>query len=126
MAKFILIVLLPILGWSGEPSPSISTITSAIQEGDAATLGAYFDQSVELAVLNKAANCDPKQAVKMVDAFFQKYQPKAFQQVHQGKSAENKTSYCIGNLTTSNNIFRVYIYLHDTKNRIQELRFEQE
>ncbi len=127
MTHFILIVLFPILGFSGGDS-SVAEITTAIQQGDATTLGAYFDKQVDLAVLNKEASCNPNQAVQMVNAFFQQHQPKAFSQVHQGKSAGNQTSYCIGNLKTQDETFRVYIYLKSdsAKKRIQELRFEEE
>lgn len=126
MTHFILILLFPILGLGGEPS--MSEITTAIQKGDATTLGAYFDSQVELSVLNKEASCNPNQATQMVKAFFQKYQPKAFSQVHQGKSSGNETTYCIGNLKTQEKTFRVYIYLKadSAKKRIQELRFEVE
>ena len=54
MTHFILILLFPILGLGGEPS--MSEITTAIQKGDATTLGAYFDSQVELSVLNKEAS----------------------------------------------------------------------
>lgn len=124
MTHFILFLSFPLLGFFGGES-NLSDITNAIQKGDAATLSTYFDQSVELEVLDKTAQCSPKQAVQMMELFFQQHQPQAFSQVHHGKSSTNKTTYCIGNLRTASETFRVYIYLSAQK-RIHELRFEQE
>lgn len=124
MTQFILILTFPILGFFGGEA-NLSGITNAIQKGDVTTLSTYFDQSVELEVLDKAAQCSPRQAKQMIDSFFQQHQPKAFSQVHQGKSAANQTTYCIGNLKTQSENFRVYIYLSAQK-RIHELRFEAE
>ena len=60
--------------------------------------------------------------------FFAKYQPKNFHQVHQGTSKGKDSQYLIGNLTTNNTTFRVYLYMKvaGSKYLIQEIRFDKE
>ncbi len=107
---------------------NLADITRAISTGDADALGQYFDQSVEIAVLDQEDVYDKAQAVAVVKQFFTKSQPKAFSQVHQGTSKGADSQYCIGNMTTASGTYRVYIYMKVSggKYLIQELRFDKE
>lgn len=107
---------------------SLADITRAISTGDADALSQYFDQTVEVAVLDQEDVYDKAQAVSIVKDFFAKNQPKGFSQVHQGTSKGADSQYCIGNMTTATGTYRVYIYMKVTggKYLIQELRFDKQ
>ncbi|MDX1941396.1 MAG: DUF4783 domain-containing protein [Saprospiraceae bacterium] len=107
---------------------SLADITRAISSGDADALGQYFDQTVEVAVLDQEDVYDKAQAVTVVKQFFAKSQPKGFSQVHQGTSKGADSQYCIGNMTTASGTYRVYVYMKVSGNNflIQELRFDKE
>ncbi|MBK8703401.1 MAG: DUF4783 domain-containing protein [Saprospiraceae bacterium] len=106
---------------------NLNAITKAISEGNAEALGQYFDQSVEVSVLDNEDVYAKAQAIKVVKDFFAQNKPKSFSQVHQGTSKGNDSQYCIGNLVTATGTFRVYIYLKVNGNNytIQELRFDE-
>jgi len=107
---------------------SLPDITKAISNGDAATLGQYFDQSVTVAILDQEDIYDKAGAINAVKQFFAKNAPRGFSQVHQGTSKGADSQYVIGNLNTSGGTFRAYIYVKsaDGKTLIQELRFDKE
>lgn len=123
----ILALLVPVTGafWVA----NLAEITRAINAGDADGLGRYFDESVEIAVLDQEDVYNKAQAIAVMKTFFAQNKPKTFSQVHQGTSKGNDSQYCIGNLVTANNqTFRVYIYMkvNGSQYLIQELRFDKE
>jgi len=107
---------------------NIADITRAISAGDAETLGQYFDQTVEVAVLDQEDMYDKAQAVQIVKSFFANHKPSGFKEVHQGSSKGADSQYVIGNMTTSSGTYRVYIYMQVSGGdfRIQEIRFDQQ
>ncbi len=107
---------------------NLGQITEALSKGNADALGAYFDDSVEIAVLGDEDVYGRAEAVRVVKIFFTKHRPRAFSQVHQGTSKGKDSQYCIGNLTTGGGTFRVYVYMKVAggKYLIQELRFDRE
>ena len=125
--KNLLFLLLIVPAWAFVEA-NLAEITRAISRGDAEALGQYFDQSVEVAVLDQEDVYNKAQAIAAVKAFFSKHSPQSFSQVHQGASRGNDSQYCIGNLVTGNATFRVYIYMKVTNGKllIQELRFDKE
>lgn len=107
---------------------SLASITKAMNTGDAEALGQYFDNSIELSVLDNEDIYDKAQAVQIVKNFFSQHQPKSFSQLHHGSSPASDSQYCIGNLVTSDSTYRVYIYMKmgAGKTVIQEIRFDKE
>jgi len=105
---------------------NLPAITQAISKGDVNTLSQYFDNSVEITVLDQEDIYNKSQAVSVVKNFFAKNKPTSFQKIHQGDSKDSM--YCIGNLKAGGNTFRVYIYLKEKNGQhlIQELRFDKE
>ena len=96
--------------------------------GDVATLATYFDEQVEISVLDKEDIYDKATAKKMLATFFATNQPVSFEQLHKGKSQGNNSVYCIGNLATADQSYRVYVFLNivGDKQLIQELRIDKE
>lgn len=107
---------------------NLAGISKALGDGDATALGTYFDESVELAILDQEDFYNKTQAIEKVKAFFQNHQPKSFNQIHKGSSQSSDSQYCIGDLVTANAKYRVYIYMKNVggKTLIQELRFNRE
>lgn len=107
---------------------SLASITKAMNTGDAEALGQYFDNSIELSVLDNEDIYDKAQAIQIVKNFFSQHQPKSFSQLHHGSSPASDSQYCIGNLVTSDSTYRVYIYMKMSagKTVIQEIRFDKE
>jgi hypothetical protein len=111
-----------------QPSANLSAITQAISQGDATTLGSYFDESVEISILEKDEIYSKSDAIGVIKQFFGQYRPSGWSTVHKGAARNNDSQYCIGNLNANGKTFRVYIYLKEKGGRqlIQELRFDQE
>lgn len=111
-----------------QPSANLSAITQAISQGDATTLGSYFDESVEISILEKDDIYSKSDAIGVIKQFFGQYRPSGWSTVHKGAARNNDSQYCIGNLNANGKTFRVYIYLKEKGGRqlIQELRFDRE
>ena len=123
-----LMIIFLMTSWANPAALNLADITKAIKAGDAQTLSQYFDQSVEIAVLEEEDVYDKVEAMAVVKKFFQDHQPQDFSEVHRGKSKGNDSQYCIGNLKTANSTYRVFIHMKIEAGKflIQELRFDKE
>jgi len=126
MKNIALYLLITAIGYL--PEANIAEITKALSEGNASTLSRYFDDAVEVGILEKEDVYNSSQASKILGDFFKQYPPKSYAQVHQGSSKSKDSIYCIGNLATDNGTFRVYIYMrvNGKQHLIQELRLDKE
>ncbi len=124
----ILFAFTPLMAMISPQNASLQQITQAISSGDANALGIYFDNSVEIAILDEGDVYSKGEAIQVVKKFFNQHSPKSFSQVHQGTSKGNDSQYCIGNLTSGSGTFRVYVYMKTNGGNylIQELRFDKE
>lgn len=106
---------------------TLQNVAKAIQTGNARALAAYFDQSVDVTILNKEGSYSKAQAEGVVKDFFAKHRPSGFQIIHKGESGGN-AKYAIGKLTTPQGTFRTYIYVKKRGDSllIQQLRFESD
>lgn len=101
-------------------------IITSLKNGDSKTLSEYFNQNVELVVLENDNVYSKAQAQQIVSKFFSSNTPESFNVIHQGGKEEAK--YVIGNLKTNNGSFRIYFLLktNDGKNYIHQLRIEKQ
>lgn len=108
-------------------SQNLSSITKALSDGNADVLGLHFDNSVEVAILEKEEVYAKADAVRAVREFFNKNKTSSFSQMHQGASKGQDSQFVIGNLITANGTFRVYVYMKVSggKYLVQELRFDK-
>lgn len=106
----------------------LDNISSAIKAGDSKKLAEYFDNTVEVKILNKEGAYSKSQAEAIVKDFFSKNPPKSFSFLHDGPSGGNNAHYAIGSLATDSGKYRTYVYMKkkDEKFYIQELSFENE
>jgi len=111
-----------------QTTPNFAVIARALSAGDAARLAEYFDENVELIVLDEEGIYSKKQAEQIVKKFFVDYPPKSFKLVHKGTN-NDKLHYCIGNMKIGNTMYRVSFYMKQTDDKtmlIQELGIEEE
>lgn len=109
-------------------SDNLNEISKALSNGNAEELARYFDENVEIAILDKEDIYSREAAKKVVKNFFATYKPSAYSQVHQGTSKGKDSQYTIGNMNANGQSFRVYVYMKVTGGKyiIQELRFDKE
>ena len=122
-----LVVLFSLFMVASFEVPNIAPITKALSEGDAASLGNYLDNSVEITVLTAQNVYDKAQATKALGDFFAKNKPRSFNAVHQGSSKGSSSHYTIGDLASASGTYRVYLYYKSVGEKpvIQEIRIEK-
>lgn len=101
-------------------------IISSLKSGNAKILASYFNQNLELVILNDDNVYSKAQAEQIVAGFFSQNQPEKFTIIHQG--GKEGAKYVIGNLTTRQSTFRVYFLLKKTADKeiIHQLRIEKQ
>ncbi|MEP6926970.1 MAG: DUF4783 domain-containing protein [Ginsengibacter sp.] len=106
-------------------SLSFTEVVKAIKSGNAADVSKYFDNTVEITLPEKSNSYSKSQAEVVLHDFFATNVVKDFEVLH--KSDTPGSQYCIGNLQTTNGIFRTTIFLKQKgdKELVQELRFEK-
>ncbi len=126
--KILLLVTTLLFNTNAIDIQNMNAISKAIGEGKVAALVQYFDEKVDISILNKEGSYNKTQSESILTDFFSKNKPISFKQVHQGASNGKASQYFIGSLQTSGGNYRVYVYLKnaDTKALIQEIRFDKE
>lgn len=124
---FTLIALLTLSTDSLKAQDALDKIGTIIKKGDAALLSDYFDESVELTILDEDDTYSKDQAQAIISQFFEEYSVKSFEIIHEGAS-NGGLKFGIGEMSTSGSAMRVYICLKDEGDSIiiPELRFEEE
>jgi hypothetical protein len=107
----------------GEEIPQ--ALIDALRTGNTSALSAYFNTSIELAILDQEDIYSKQQAELIVKDFFAKHVPSSFVILHKG--GKEGSQYAIGNLVTNSGNFRVtlLIKMKDNKPYIHQLRFEE-
>lgn len=125
--KYLLALFIPLTIMATKQG-DLDNIANAIRSGNAKSLAEYFDNSVEVKVLNKEGAYSKSQAEAIVKDFFSKNPPQKFSFNHDGPSGGNNAHYAIGTLETNNGTYRTYIYMKKVGDKfvIQELSFENE
>lgn len=98
----------------------------SLKTGNATTLSTYFNENIELVVLDKDDVYSKEQAKQIVASFFNSNSAQRFTIIHQG--GKEGARYAIGNLTTKTGVFRVYFLLKDKGSQayIHQLRIEKQ
>ena len=100
-------------------------ILLSLKSGNAKVLSRYFNQNVDLVVLDDQNVYSKAQAQQIVGNFFSSNPPENFSVVHD--SGKEGAKAVIGTLKTQNGNFRVYFLLkqNDGKDYIHQLRIEK-
>lgn len=101
-------------------------ILQSLKTGNSKTLSEYFNQNVEMVVLENDNVYSKAQAQQIVNKFFSSNPPENFTIIHQG--GKEGAQYVIGNLITGKGTFRVYFLLKKRggKDYIHQLRIEEQ
>lgn len=100
-------------------------IILSLKNGNSKVLAGYFNQNVELVVMDNDNVYSKAQAKQIVNNFFKSFIPEEFSILHEG--GKEGAKYVIGNLVTSKGNFRVYFLLkkNSGKDYIHQLRIEK-
>ena len=101
-------------------------VVNCLQTGNVNSLSRYFDNTVEITLLDKTNSYSKSQAEVILKEFFFQNKVKSFHVIHQG-SSQDGSSFGIGNLATYNGQnLRTSFFLREKGDRmvLQELRFE--
>ena len=115
------------IGLTASRFPISEDLTVAFKSGNVDKIATHFTDPIDLSIPNNEGVFSKTQATQILKTFFTKNKPSNFKVVHNGDS-KNNAHYSIGNLTTSNGAYRIYILYREVKsiNIILELRIETE
>ena len=103
-------------------SPAVS---AALKKGDAAALASHFMPQLEITLIGKDGLFEKAQAQQMLAGFFKDNPPQSFSIKHQGTSKLDD-QFRIGELNTTNGIYRVTFFMKKNNNvlQIKQLKIE--
>src|SRR3989304_4296695 len=89
-------------------------ITDAFKNGNSKELATYFNNNIEITLLETEGIYSKSQAEQILADFFKKYPPKNFQMIHRG--GKERSNYAICEFYSGEKKFRVTIYLKEINN----------
>ncbi len=100
-------------------------IFTGLKAGNAKLVASYFNENIELVIIDKEMVCSQAQGEQILKDFFTRYKPLDFKITHQGS---DDSSYAIGKMQTSNGNFRVYylIRVKAGKYQIVQLKIDKD
>ena len=103
-----------------------SDLNTALGKGDVAGISSYLGSKVELAIGQNEGTVTKAEAETRLKEFFASHAAKGFKAMHSGTSKSNDSTYSIGELTTANGTFRVYVLYtqQGSSKQVTELRIE--
>jgi hypothetical protein len=127
MKKFYLIcAAFILLAFANSLSEIPSQISAALGSGNASMLAQYFNNSIELTLLENEDIYSKTQAEMILRDFFAKHKPTQFKVIHQGGKENSK--YAIGTMVCGSESFRVTFLIKTENNNsyIHQLRIEND
>jgi hypothetical protein len=126
MKKSLLIgiaLLVPLFAFAGDLPDEL---VGALNSGNAKSFAAYFNNTIELTIVNKDGIYSKAQAEIIIRDFFVQNPPRQFTLLHQGGKESSK--YAIGNLSSDSKTYRITIYfkIDGSQLLIHQLRIENE
>lgn len=108
-------------------SQDYEKLSEALTNGDASMIGSMLDASVEYTFDGKDQKLGRSDAENNLRSFFMTNSPRSFQKVHEGVSG-NDIHYMIGDLTTSEGVFRFTLYLNKSMEQylIQSIEIDKQ
>ncbi len=102
-------------------------VATALKSGNAFKLSKFFQEKVDLTILDESDLISKLEAEQKLYAFFRENQPSHFEILHQGES-KSGLEYTIGKLVTDNGNYRVSFYIKKTSSSefIQQIIIDTE
>ncbi len=112
------------LGFVSGPTGIPEGISKSINEGNCKELAGFFNNNIELLILDNEDVYSKSQAELIMKDFFNKYPPKEFVILHEG--GREASRYAIGSFVSEKGVFRVYFLLQrlDETFVIHQMRIE--
>jgi hypothetical protein len=104
-------------------------VYSALKAGNSKVLAKYFNDNIELVILEKEGVYSKTQAELVLREFFSKNAPTSFQKLFEGKSEKGGSKFVICKLTTSSGQYRITFFVrksNDGEFNIHQLRIEND
>ncbi|MGN1232458.1 MAG: DUF4783 domain-containing protein [Candidatus Cryptobacteroides sp.] len=100
-------------------------IAKYIRLGDADRLSAWFDDNLEISILSKTSDSSRSQALRIIKAFFNNFNPREFDITH--TAGRSNMKYALGRLNAGGEIFEVTIFVSckDDSYRIQQIKISK-
>lgn len=126
MKNFLLIlcaICFSLTTYSQEIPPQL---INGFKSGNADELTIYFNERLELTILNVDYRISKVQATEILRDFFKKYPPTAFSILHKGEKKDS--NFAVGKLVTKSETFRLSLLFKkvNTANLIHLLEIEKE
>ena len=101
-------------------------IIASFEQGDVEKLSQYFDENIDLTVLQNEGIYSKAQSKVILKNFFSSNSPAKFTSQHQGGSENSR--YVIGNLSSNGKSYRVYFLFKKSNEKtiIQKIRIEHD
>lgn len=124
MKRIFTIAVLGIMALSFTMMQSIDEVVNAMKNGNAGQVAKYFDNTVEITLMDKSNSYSRSQAELVLRDFFATNPVKGFEVIHKGENSGSQ--YRIGNLNTKTGTFRTTIFMKQKgdKQLLQEIRLE--
>lgn len=103
-------------------------IYSSLKAGNSKVLAKYFNENIEIVLLNKEGVYSRSQAELVIRDFFAKNQPTGFSKLFEGKTEKGDSKYVISQLTTAKTKYRIYFMMKNNNQgfTIHQLRIEND
>ena len=126
MQKQLIIIQFFLLAVIGLRAQSVDQFISSLGKSDYLTIESYLDNKLDLCVRDQQRFVSRSEAMNTIRNFFTNHTPKSIEPIHQGGSRQLGRNYKLAKLTTTNGVFRVFIYTENEGNKVvvKELRFE--
>ena len=101
-----------------------SGIDAALNKGNAADLGVFFADKVDVSILGNDASLTSDESVKRLNDFFTQNPVRGYKRAHLTPASKGRSAYSLGDLLTASGSYRTYLYF-DSKQKISEIRIEK-
>ena len=101
-----------------------SGIDAALNKGNAADLGIFFAEKLDVSILDFDGSLSSDEAVSRISDFFSKNTVRGYKRAHLTAATNGRSAYTLGDLSTSTGTYRTYLY-YDSKQKISEIRIEK-
>ena len=125
LAIYLIVLFTPLFA---DPYTDVSDdITNAIKQGNASVIAKYFNDKIDLKILDQEDVYSKAQAESVLKDFFAKHKVKTFTPSH-SSSANSANQFVVGILETMNGKFRISFLIKkfDDKFLISQFRIETE
>ncbi len=104
----------------------VTEIKNAVKNSDVELISNYLDLKIDITFNEEVKTYNQKDAKTALKKIFNKVKPLDFKITQKGNSMSNNTTFCIGEMKTKNENYRIYLFFIEKggKNFLKELRFE--